>query len=335
MNSTARSAPVARSRFSLTRVLLAAAALLVGAVMVWQAFTAAGAPDPFAPNTGRTAAALDIGVLVFREGLECILVLAAVTANMVGARKSYQRPVAVGAGVGIVASLITWQVAVGIVEDLTGVLPALHVQVITGLLAIVVLLVVMNWFFHKVYWTGWISFHTKRKEQLLDEAATGDQSRAKLLWGLILLGFTSVYREGFEIVLFLQSYRMRLGSEAVFQGVSIGLLLTVCVAALTFVAHRRLPYKKMLVLTGVMLGCVLLVMVGEQAQEMQLAHWLPTTTIESLENVLPPWMGLWFAIFPTVESLGAQLLAGALVIGCYFMARGHVSSQQATLQRAS
>jgi high-affinity iron transporter len=321
MTSTARSVPVSPARFSLTSMLLAAAALFVGAVMVWQAFTAAGAPDPFAPNTGRTAAALDIGVLVFREGLECILVLAALTANMVGARSSYQRPVAWGAGIGIVASLITWQVAVGIVEDLTGVLPALHVQVITGLLAIVVLLVVMNWFFHKVYWTGWISFHTKRKEQLLDEASTGDQSRAKLLWGLIILGFTSVYREGFEIVLFLQSYRMRLGSEAVYQGVSIGLLLTVCVAALTFVAHRRLPYKKMLVLTGVMLGCVLLVMVGEQAQEMQLAHWISTTPIPSLERLLPAWVGLWFSVFPNVESLVAQAVALVIVLGSYFIAR--------------
>jgi high-affinity iron transporter len=237
--------------------------------------------------------------------------------------------------VAIVATLITWQVAIRIVTDLTGVIPALQVQALTGLLAIVVLLVVMNWFFHKVYWTGWISFHTKRKEQLLDDASTGGKSRGRLLWGLCLLGFSSVYREGFEIVLFLQSYRMRLGSDAVFQGVTFGLFLTMCVAALTFVAHRRLPYRKMLVLTGVLLGGVLLVMVGEQAQEMQLAHWLSTTTVGWLEPVLPPWMGLWFAVFPTVETLGAQALAAALVVGCYFVARGRVSSQQASLRRAS
>ena len=50
-----------------------------------------------------------------------------------------------------------------------------------------------------------------------------------------------------------------------------------------------------------MLGAVLLVMVGEQAQEMQLAHRLPTTLIRSLERVLPEWIGFWFAIYPTVE----------------------------------
>jgi high-affinity iron transporter len=77
----------------------------------------------------------------------------------------------------------------------------------------------------------------------------------------------------------------------------------------------------MLVLTGVMLGLVLLVMVGEQAQEMQLANWLPTTPLATLSRVLPTWMGLWFAVFPTAETLAAQAVAAALVVGSYYLAR--------------
>jgi high-affinity iron transporter len=75
-----------------------------------------------------------------------------------------------------------------------------------------------------------------------------------------LLGFTSFYREGFEVVLFLQSYRLRLGSAVVLYGVLLGILSSGIVAILSFVAHRRLPYRKMVVLTGVMLAFVLLVM---------------------------------------------------------------------------
>jgi high-affinity iron transporter len=63
---------------------------------------------------------------------------------------------------------------------------------------------------------------------------------------------------------------------------------------------------------------VLLVMVGEQAQEMQLARWLPTTPIQL---PVPDWMSLWFAVFPTAETLGAQFLAAVLVVGSYFFAR--------------
>ena len=92
------------------------------------------------------------------------------------------------------------------------------------------------------------------------------------------------------------------------------------VAVLTFVLQQRLPYRKMLITTGILLGVVLLVMVGEQTQEMQLAHWISTTEITSLKNYMPPWMGLWFAVFPTVETLVAQFIAAVLVIGSYYAA---------------
>jgi high-affinity iron transporter len=185
----------------------------------------------------------------------------------------------VGVGIGAVATALTWAFAVRVIDDLTGVIPALELQALTGLAAIVVLLIVMNWFFHRMYWTGWISRHTTRKETLLADAKKAGTSTAGVLWGLALLGFSSLYREGFEVVLFLQSYRLKLGVQPVAAGAIIGVLLTAIVAVLTFIGHRRLPYRRMLVLTGIMLGGVLLVMVGEQAQEMQLAHWLSTTPI--------------------------------------------------------
>jgi high-affinity iron transporter len=261
---------------------------------------------------------MDIAVLVFREGLECILVLAAVTAGMVGSQESFQLPVAAGAGVAFLATLLTWGVAIRILDDLTTSISALTVQVVTGLLAIVVLVIVMNWFFHKLYWTGWIAAHSKRKHHLLTRAQ--DQPGGGVQWGFVLLGFTSLYREGFEVVLFLQSYRLKLGGGIVLGGVLVGLFFAGIVAVLTFVAHRRLPYRRMLVLTGVLLGIVLLVMVGEQAQEMQQAHWLPTTVIPRLVPVLPSWLGLWFSVFPTVETLAAQALALFLVLGSYLIA---------------
>jgi high-affinity iron transporter len=62
-------------------------------------------------------------------------------------------------------------------------------------------------------------------------------------------------------------------------------------------------------------------MVGEQAQEMQLANWISTTPIPALENIIPDWVGLWFAVFPTYETLIAQALAAVIVIGSYFAAR--------------
>lgn len=263
---------------------------------------------------------VNIAVLVFREGLECILVLAALTASFRGKEARYHRPVVGGVLLGICAIAITWSVAVRILNDLSDSVSALALQAGTGLLAIVVLLVVMNWFFHKMYWTGWISLHNRKKQELVRNAMQGEKAW-RLTLGMGFLGFTSFYREGFEVVLFLQSFRLRLGGKAVFEGVVLGSLVTLAVAGLTFVIHRHLPYRKMLVVTGVMLAVVLLVMVGEEAQEMQLAGWLPTTHLPQLTAMIPGWVGLWFSIFPTVETLSAQALAGLLVFGSYLTAQ--------------
>jgi high-affinity iron transporter len=319
--------PVAKSGRPVLRwVLIAMAAVLIG-VMVWQGISAHGNPDPTLPNTSRGVAILDIAVLVFREGLECILVLSAITASMVGANRMHRRPIAMGAGLGFLATIITWFVAVGIISDLSSQVSALALQAGTGLLAVIVLLVVMNWFFHKVYWGGWISLHNRRKKELLEEPNVCAGCRMRLVSGLGLLGFSSLYREGFEVVLFLQSYNLKMGGRVVLWGALLGLFFTALVAVLNFVAHQRLPYRKMLVLTGVMLGVVLMVMVGEQAQEMQLAHWIPTTPLPSLAKFIPDWMGLWFSVFPTAQTLIAQSIAAVAVVGSYFLA-GRRSAQK-------
>ena len=292
-------------------ILAAGAALVVG-VLIWQAMVAGGDPNPTDATLSPTAAVVETGILVFREGLEAILILAAVSASLVRRQPAFGRPIALGAGLATLATIATWFAVVGIISAIDA--PALDVQAGTGLLAIVVLLVIMNWFFHKIYWTGWISHHNRRGRQLAVKPS-GEPSRA--LTGLILLGFTAIYREGFEIVLFLQSLRLQVGSAAVLEGAIIGLALTVVVAVLTFAAHQHLPYRKMLVLTGVMLGGVLIVMVGESIQEMQLAGWIGTTGVGL---GMPAWLGVWFAVFPNLEGLVAQLGAAAAVLGSYVVA---------------
>jgi high-affinity iron transporter len=290
-----------------------ASAILILGILIWQAFTSHGNPDPTVGGTSHVSKVLDTGILVFREGLEAILVLAALTASLTRTEDGFWKPVALGASISFAATVATWFIVVALISDINA--PALDVQAATGLLAVIVLLVIMNWFFHKIYWTGWITHHNRLKRDLTE---TPGRSRAAIFRGLTLIGFTSVYREGFEVVLFLQSFRLQVGSHVIFEGVVVGLALTAIVAMLTFVAHYKLPYKRMLVLTGVMIGIVLIVMVGEQVQEMQQANWIRTTTL----NInMPGWLLTWFSIYPTVESLAAQVGIVAFVIGSYYLAR--------------
>ena len=283
-------------------------------ILAWHA--GGGTPDPSAAGArmSPTTAVIDSAILVFREGLETILVLAAVLASFLGANRGYRRPVLAGGAVGLGATVATWFVAVWIVGRLGG--RGLDLQAATGIPAIVVLLVVMNWFFHRVYWTGWIAHHHRRRRSLL--ASSGEVALRRTMLGLALLGFTSIYREGFEIVVFLQNLRVTFGSSVVLEGVTLGALFTATVGVLTLALNQRLPYKRLLVITGAMLVAVLFVMVGEQVNEMQLAGWIGTTP---LGFTLPGWAGQWFSLFPNVETITAQAGATAIVLGSYVAAQ--------------
>jgi high-affinity iron transporter len=295
-------------------------AVAILALLGWRAILGqGGTPDPTNPDNhlGHFAVIVDSAILVLREGLETILVLAAVTASFRGERARMRRPVAAGGSAAFAATVATWFIAIAITSAVGA--ASLDLQAATGLIAIAVLLVVMNWFFHRVYWTGWIAHHHKRRRRLLAQA--GEAGVRRTMLGFALLGFTSVYREGFEVVLFLQNLRLRYGSPTVLEGVAIGLAFVAIVGTVTFVLNRHLPYRRMLVATGLLLGVVLLVMVGESVQEMQQAGWLATTP---LHVTVPGWMGLWFSIFPNWQTVGAQVLAAVVVIGSYVAAERRV-----------
>src|SRR4029453_3069165 len=86
----------------------------------------------------------------------------------------------------------------------------------------------------------------------------------------------------------------------------------------TFYFQRKLPYKKMLIVTGVFIGFVLVVMVGQTVRTMQGTGWVPITPIDIS---LPYWPGLCLGVFPTVETIGAQVAAAVFVIGSYYLAQ--------------
>ena len=299
---------------------IAAASVAIASVLVWQGIASAGAPDPTVSGTTLSSGSLDIAVLVFREGLESILVLAAILAGLRARPQVYRRSIYGGMGAGFGAGIGTWFVAISAVGALTVNYGALEVQAATGLFAVFVLLLVMNWFFHSVYWSGWINMQNRRKQLLIDQASdTGGAVRGALL-GLAVLGFASVYRESVEIVLFLQTYYVQLGSLVVYYGAAGGLVLTAAAGWLTLVEGNRLPYKRMLVVTGVLLTGVLFVMVGEQVNEMQLAGWVGTTRIAWLQGI-PSWASTWFSIFPNVQTFVGQALAIVVVGGSYVVHR--------------
>ncbi len=163
-------------------------------------------------------------LIVFREGLEAILIIAAITASFIGVKRPLRRPILRGALLAVPASIALFFVAVLLLDSLSQYGEKL--EAVVGLIAIGVLLLVLNWFFHKVYWTEWIKGHRERSKELLAEGAGAAVGAAGTVAGLYLLGFTSVFREGFETVLFLQALQLSSGTGIVLAGVSLGLVFT-------------------------------------------------------------------------------------------------------------
>src|SRR3954451_15177146 len=206
---------------------LAGLTFLCGAVYL-MATAHTGPVDPTevkAPES-RSTVVFNASMIVFREGLEAVLIFAAITASFVGANAHRKRPVIAGAAVSFAAAIATWFVVQALLDAASPLGPRL--EAITGFIAIVVVLVVLNWFVHKVYWTGWIAKHHRQRRKLLGQVGFSATV------GLVALGFTSVYREGFEVVLFLQNLKLQQGDAVVLEGVAIGLACTAVVGLVTF-----------------------------------------------------------------------------------------------------
>ncbi|MCB0878455.1 MAG: FTR1 family protein, partial [Thermoleophilia bacterium] len=143
-----------RTRISTNKLIAWSIAFSILFVIAISMVAASGAPDPTDVAPGAQSLATSItnaSVIVFREGLEAVLIFAAITASFLGARSRYRRPVVLGVVAAFVTTVVSW-------FALTAALGALPLSedvllAVTGLVAVAVLLLVMNWFFHKVYWT--------------------------------------------------------------------------------------------------------------------------------------------------------------------------------------
>jgi high-affinity iron transporter len=249
-------------------------------------------------------------IIVFREGLEAVVILASLMASFkTASTRRYRKPMWLGTVLALLASAVTWFVMQGAL--LAFARYGEKVEAVVSIVAIAVLILITNWFFHDTYWTDWMASFHKKKGQLV-------KTGVGTFIGLVTLGFTSIYREGFETVLFLQALVLESSNLTVLLGTAIGLVGTGLIGYVIFQVQTKLPYKKMFIVTAAMIGAVLLIMVGNTAHVLQVVGWLPTHPLRFLE--LPYWTGLWFGLYATWEGLALQGVAGVFVLSSYFLA---------------
>jgi high-affinity iron transporter len=251
--------------------------------------------------------------IVAREGLEAIIILAALFAGLRGADyASTRKGIAGGAWMGLLITAITFWLSRTVIHSLTRFGEKL--EAVVSVFAVIILFIVTNWVFHRVYWVGWNS-----KLRSLSKSAQAVQSTRWEWFALLGVGFLTVYREGFEMALFLQSLLLEGSKKAVLLGSGVAVLFLVLIGALTFRYGVKLPYRKLMVLTGILVVSIMMTFIGSTVRLFQTVNWMPIHPIYSLH--FPNWAGLWLGLYPSWEGVLIPPLALIYVGGAWFFNR--------------
>ncbi len=245
-------------------------------------------------------------VIILREGLEAVLILGAILGYMsaTNSPRKFSLWVYGGAAAAIALSVLTWWAAQSLIT--VTVAQREVIEGVASLLAVVVLFYVTNWLFEKVYVADWIAFVKEKVGKALN---TGS---ALTLAGL---GFTVVFREGFETVLFYQALAFDAQASSIWLGFIIGIVIIFIVAYAILKLSKRLPLKPFFTVTGLLLMLLAFNFTGAGIRGLQeaglvsahLLAWIP-------ENLI--LMEL-FGVYPTLETTLAQILFLLLLIATF------------------
>jgi high-affinity iron transporter len=251
--------------------------------------------------------------IVLREGLEAVVILAALLAGFRGVEQAHtRRRLVMGAWLAIAASVITFIVGNTIIQGLSRYGEVL--EAVVSILAVIILLMVTNWVFHKVYWVEW---NTRLRE--LSRKAKASEGGMWEALSMVGVGFLTIYREGFETTLFMQSLILEGGWLPSVAGALCGLILISALGYAVFIFGAKLPYRKLLVVTGVLVVSIMVTFIGSTVRLFQIVGWLSVHPIEGLQ--LPAWTGIWLGLYPTWEGLLIPPLGLAYVSGAWFYSK--------------
>ncbi|GIL14841.1 MAG: hypothetical protein BroJett039_00140 [Chloroflexota bacterium] len=258
--------------------------------------------DAMYSDVGVLAPALAAGAsftIIFREGLEAVLVIAALLGYLRTGMRRGRRYVFMGIGLALVATVITWLVLRFVIQ-IAPVGRELLEAVIT-FIAVGALFWVSFWLVNRLDRQRWMEF-------LRAHAWSAMASGSAL--GLIALGFTAVYREGFETALF---YEVLLGlshrSELfVLFGFLAGVVALGVVAWLILRAGQKVPIRTFMLVAVTIVMLLSVAFVGKGVQELQEAGLMNATSLIGILPRLPRPVAEFTGIHPTVETLAAQVI---------------------------
>jgi high-affinity iron transporter len=245
--------------------------------------------------------------IILREGLEAVLIIAAVLAFLSAAgTKNVIKYVHLGWILALVAGLVTWVLAKTIIT-ISGAQREI-IEGITSLVAAAVLFYVSYWLITKIEVKKWKEYIQGKVQKAISK---------KSLFALASVSFFAVYREAFETVLFYQAlwYQAENSRDAVLWGFILGVLLLIVLVFAIFKLAVRIPLKYFFSVTSIFLYLLCFILLGKGIRGFQEAGIIGIKSINFIPQV--DILG----IYPTVETSIPQgiliiaLLAALIWIG--------------------
>jgi high-affinity iron transporter len=260
--------------------------------------------------TGFGAPALMFGqsfTLLLREGLEAVLLLSVLLTYLESTEHAkHRRPILVGVGLAIVATVATFFA----VDAIFAALPFGRevLEAVVGLLAVAMLFYVSFWLIARL--------DQRRRMEFL-QARVWRAASVGSATSLALVGFTAVYREGFETVLFYQAlFSFGQGLRLwIFLGMGTAAALLLGVAWAVLKLGRRLPVKQFLTTAVVIVMASSVAVLGNALRALQEAAVIDLHVLHGWPD-LPIFLAQVTGYFPTGPSvIGQAVLVVVYIVG--------------------
>ena len=265
--------------------------------------------------------------IIVREGLEAILVIAAIIAYLVksGNGRSLKN-VYIGALAGILASFAAAAVLYFVKQAVAGAGMAQElIEGITALIAVCVLFYVSNWMISKAEaaaWTGYID----------SKVRSGVEKRSAFT--LAFTAFLSVFREGAEVVLFYQPMLQEGNAGMVWAGFGAGVVILVFVYLAITKLSIKLPIKVFFTATSILMAVMCVSFLGSGIKELAEGNLFDLTL--RVPGIPENDVIQIFGIYPYLETLVPQLILAVILLITFMVAhyRGRLEAQRKELTAA-
>ena len=260
--------------------------------------------------------------IIVREGLEAILVIAAIIAYLTksGNGKSLKN-VYIGAVAGVIASFIAAAVLAWAKSAFVGAGLAQEViEGITALIAVCVLFYVSNWMISKAEAASWSRYIDGKVQSSVEQGSA---------FALAFTAFLSVFREGAEVVLFYQPMLSEGNPGMVWAGFGVGCVLLVFIYLAITKLSIRLPIKVFFTATSILMAVMCVSFLGSGIKELAEGNVFDLTL--RVPGVPENDVIQIFGIYPWLETLLPQLILAIILLVTFMIAhyRGKIDAVKA------